>query len=125
MPTTQCLSSSAIPPHTKLPTRSHAALCGAAAAASLAIPGDKIAARGKPQRVARARQIAIYLAHVGFGLNYTHLSEAFGRDRTTIRHACFRIEDARDDLRLDRALDCLEGALRLQAARMLCAGEAQ
>ena len=106
-------------------THSHIALCGAAAAASLAIPMEKIAARQKQQRVARARQMAIYLAHVGFGLNYTHLSEAFGRDRTTIRHACFRIEDARDEQNFDRALDLLEGALRLQATRLLAAGDAQ
>jgi chromosomal replication initiation ATPase DnaA len=107
-----------------LPKRSHAALCGAAAAASLAIPQIQIAARRGTQRVARARQIAIYLAHVGFGLNYTHLGEAFGRDRTTIRHACFRIEDARDEIRFDRALDFLEGALRLHADHV-AAGETQ
>ena len=120
-----CVSSPAFPSATALPKRSRAALCSAAAAALFAIPQTTIGARQKPQRVARARQIAIYLAHVGFGLNYTHLSEAFGRDRTTIRHACFRIEDARDDLRLDRALDRLEGALRLQASRILGGGEAQ
>jgi chromosomal replication initiation ATPase DnaA len=95
--------------------RSHAALCGAAAAACLAIPLAEIAAKPRKQRVARARQMAIYLAHVGFGLNYTRLGQAFGRDRTTIRHACFRIEDARDEIGFDRALDFLEGALRLHA----------
>jgi chromosomal replication initiation ATPase DnaA len=107
-----------------LPKRSHAALCGAAAAASLAIPQVEIAASRGTQRVARARQIAIYLAHVGLGLSYTHLGEAFGRDRTTIRHACFRIEDARDDFSLDRALSILEGALRLHA-QCIPSGEAQ
>jgi chromosomal replication initiation ATPase DnaA len=109
---------------TKLPKRSHAALCGAAAAASLAIAQDEIATSRGRQRVARARQIAIYLAHVGFGLNFTHLGEAFGRDRTTIRHACFRIEDARDDSSLDRALGILEGALRLHA-QCIVSGDAQ
>jgi chromosomal replication initiation ATPase DnaA len=108
-----------------LPKRSKVALCGAAAAASLAIPLSEIAGRPRTPRVARARQIAIYLAHVGFGLNYTHLGEAFGRDRTTIRHACFRIEDERDQIRFDRALDFLESALRLQASHVLTAGEAQ
>jgi chromosomal replication initiation ATPase DnaA len=112
-------------PETPLPRRSHIALCGAAAAACLAIPQAAIAAMPRTQRVARARQIAIYLAHVGFGLNYTHLGQAFGRDRTTIRHACFRIEDARDEIRFDRALDFLEGALRLHADRGTAAGEAQ
>jgi hypothetical protein len=122
---THCLPSPPLPSETTLPTHSHAALCGAAAAASLAIPQSEITARPRKQRVARARQIAIYLAHVGFGLNYTHLGQAFGRDRTTIRHACFRIEDARDEQNFDRALDLLEGALRLQAARLLAAGDAQ
>jgi chromosomal replication initiation ATPase DnaA len=107
-----------------LPKRSHAALCGAAAAASLAIPQSQIAGRPRTPRVARARQIAIYLAHVGFGLNYTHLGDAFGRDRATIRHACGRIEDARDECGFDRALDFLESALRLQASHVLTAGEA-
>ena len=121
---THCVSSPAFSSETKLPKRSHAALCGAAAAASLAIPQSEIIARPRKQRVARARQIAIYLAHVGFGLNYTHLGEAFGRDRTTIRHACFRIEDSRDDFSLDRALSILEGALRLHA-QCIHSGEAQ
>jgi chromosomal replication initiation ATPase DnaA len=120
---THCVPSPALSSETKLPKRSHAALCGAAVAASLAIPQSEIIASRGTQRVARARQIAIYLAHVGFGLNYTHLGEAFGRDRTTIRHACFRIEDARDDFSLDRALSILEGALRLHA-RCILAGDA-
>jgi chromosomal replication initiation ATPase DnaA len=97
----------------------------AAAAASLAIPQSEFRGGAKTQRVARARQMAIYLAHVGFGLNYTHLGEAFGRDRTTIRHACFRIEDARDEIRFDRALDFLEYALRRHAAHVLAGGESQ
>jgi chromosomal replication initiation ATPase DnaA len=81
--------------------------------------------RGRPNtpRARRARQIAIYLAHVGFGLTFTHLGQAFGRDRTTIRYACARIENARDEARLDRALDLLEGALCLHADRILATGE--
>ncbi|GAC1330720.1 MAG: hypothetical protein NVSMB26_08400 [Beijerinckiaceae bacterium] len=117
-------SSSRFTPPAALPKRSHVALCGAAAAASRAIAQSEIAGRPRAPRVARARQIAIYLAHVGFGLNYTHLGEAFQRDRTTIRHACGRIEDDRDELRFDSALNFLEGALRLQAARIRSAGEA-
>jgi chromosomal replication initiation ATPase DnaA len=120
---TNCVSSPALPSGTPLPKRSHAALCGAAAAACLAIPQSQMAGKPRTQRVARARQIAIYLAHVGFGLNYTHLGEAFGRDRTTIRHACFRIEDARDEIRFDRALEFLENALRLHADQVNVAGE--
>jgi chromosomal replication initiation ATPase DnaA len=113
-----------VSPAAMLSKRWPVALCRAAAAASGAIAQAQIAERPGARRVARARQIAIYLAHVGFGVNYTHLGEAFGRDRTTIRHACARIEDARDELRFDRALSFLEDALRLQAAHIRSAGEA-
>jgi hypothetical protein len=119
------MRSISLSPRAPVSARSRVALCGAAAAACLAIPQAELAGRPKTKRVARARQIAIYLAHVGFGLNYTHLGRAFGRDRTTIRHACRRIEDRRDGRGFDRALDCLEAALRLQAMRILCAGEMQ
>jgi hypothetical protein len=41
----------------------------------------------------------------------------FARDRTTVAHACARIEDRRDAAPFDRALDLLEGALRLVSQR--------
>lgn len=64
-------------------------------------------------RVASARQAAIYFAHVVFAANLTRAGGIFGRDRTTARHACFRMEDWRDDVRIDRAFDALEPALRV------------
>jgi hypothetical protein len=36
---------------------------------------------------------------------------AFSRDRTTVAHACARIEDSREDAQLARILDCLEAAI--------------
>jgi chromosomal replication initiation ATPase DnaA len=63
-------------------------------------------------QVARARQVAIYLAHVGFGLSYAEAGRLFGRDRTTAAYACRLIEDRRDDPRFDASLDCLEHTLR-------------
>lgn len=63
-------------------------------------------------RVASARQAAIYIAHVVFAANLTRAGGIFGRDRTTARHACFRMEDWRDDTRIDRAFDALEPALK-------------
>lgn len=62
--------------------------------------------------VASARQAAIYFAHVVFAANLTRAGRIFGRDRTTARHACSRMEDWRDDPRIDRAFDALEPALR-------------
>jgi Bacterial dnaA protein helix-turn-helix len=62
--------------------------------------------------VALARQVAFYLGHVSLGLSLADIGEALGRDRTTAGHACQRIEDRRDDMLLDTALDYLDAALR-------------
>lgn len=64
-------------------------------------------------RVAIARQAAIYFSHVFFGANLTRAARVFGRDRTTARHACSRMEDMREDRRIDRAFDVIEPALHL------------
>lgn len=57
------------------------------------------------------RQAAMYMANVAFGLTYTEISTMFGRDRTTVAHACAMIEDLRDNPTVDRALTVLESAL--------------
>jgi hypothetical protein len=62
-------------------------------------------------KVALARQVAMYLAHVGCGLSLTETGRLFSRDRTTVAHACGVIEDRRDDPTFDRALDLLEWAV--------------
>ena len=71
--------------------------------------------RGRP-RVAFARQVAMYLAHVGCGLSMTEVGQIFARDRTTVAHACGLVEDKRDDPSFDRSLELLEGVLRLLSA---------
>lgn len=72
--------------------------------------------RGAPE-AAFARQVAMYLAHVESGLNYTEVGRLFARDRTTVAHACILVEGLRDDAGFDRALELLEGAMRLLAPR--------
>ena len=73
----------------------------------------------RTRAAAFARQIAMYLAHVGFGLSMADVGRAFGRDRTTVVHACHLIEDRRDERRFDDLLDHLEqAALALRAARI-------
>ena len=57
----------------------------------------------------------MYLAHVVCELSLTEVGQLFARDRTTVAHACSLIEDRRDDKAFDRALDLLEGVLRLLA----------
>jgi chromosomal replication initiation ATPase DnaA len=67
--------------------------------------------------VALARQVAMYLAHVGCGMSLTETGRLFGRDRTTVAHACGVIEDRRDDPLFDRVLDLLEWAVPLLTSR--------
>lgn len=61
--------------------------------------------------VAAARQVAMYLAHVCCGMTLTEVGAMFGRDRTTVAHACLKVEYRRDDPSFDRALDVLGWAL--------------
>jgi chromosomal replication initiation ATPase DnaA len=68
--------------------------------------------RGSPNS-AFARQVAMYLAHVGCGLSLTEVGRLFARDRTTVAHACWLIEDRREDHGFDRTLELLEGVVRL------------
>jgi chromosomal replication initiation ATPase DnaA len=67
--------------------------------------------RGR-SRVAFARQVAMYLAHVSFGMTLTTVGLAFRRDRTTVAHACALVEDARDDPEIDRTLELLEAIVK-------------
>lgn len=74
--------------------------------------------RGKAP-VARARQVAMYLAHVSCGLSLTDVGIVFARDRTTVAHACAVIEDLRDDPVFDRALELMEWIVPTLAGRDL------
>ena len=65
--------------------------------------------------IAFARQVAMYLAHISFGLSFTDIGRCFERDRTTVAHACRLVEDRRDEPGLDTSLDYLEAAVRLRA----------
>lgn len=61
--------------------------------------------------IAEARQVAMYLAHVCCSMSLTEVGAMFGRDRTTVSHACLKVEYRRDDPNFDRALDVLSWAL--------------
>ena len=63
-------------------------------------------------KAARARQIAMYLAHVTYAWPMARVATAFGRDRTTASHACHRIEDLRDDPAFDVLISAMEASLR-------------
>ncbi len=60
------------------------------------------------RRAAFARQVAMYLANTSFELSFETISRAFGRDRSTVLHACHVVEDGRDDIWLDCRLEALD-----------------
>lgn len=51
--------------------------------------------------IARVRQIGMYIAHVTLGMKMTAVGAGFGRDKSTVVHACHTIEDMRDDEEFD------------------------
>lgn len=63
--------------------------------------------------VARVRQIAMYVTHVSLGLSMRDVGQGFGRDRTTVLHACHQVEDMRDEQEFDRIVALAE--------RLVCA----
>ncbi|NBN78495.1 hypothetical protein GWI72_09470 [Microvirga tunisiensis] len=74
-----------------------------------------------PKPAADARQAMMYLAHVLFGLSIGQVGQIYRRDRKTVRHACRKFEDLRDDPVFDRFIDQLE----MQLSPVAMAGLAQ
>ncbi len=71
--------------------------------------------RGRPL-VARTRQVAVHLAHSVFALTHKQLAVEFGRDRSTVKHACQQIEQLREDnAEFDSTLRWMEALLRRAA----------
>lgn len=66
------------------------------------------------KQTALARQLAMYLAHVVLRRSLTEIGNAFGRDRTTVSHACALIEDMRDDPAFDEEVSAFERRLETQ-----------
>jgi chromosomal replication initiation ATPase DnaA len=90
-----------------------ARLAAGVASYALDVPADDVLgdARGSSQ-VAFARQVAAYLCHTGFELSLSRVAAAFGRDRSTVAHACHAIEDRRDEMQFDLWVGALEAMLR-------------
>lgn len=64
------------------------------------------AMRRRPQ--CHIRQIAMYVCHVVLRMSLTEIGSVFGRDRTTVSHACRVIEDRRDDPAYDTFVQSVE-----------------
>jgi hypothetical protein len=108
---------SARAPRTGKPAGESGALCSIAAriaASHYEVPlGDIAAPTRRSRRATRARHVAMYLAHVAFGLNFAVIAVALGRSRRMVARACGLVEDARDDPAFDAALAGLEISARI------------
>lgn len=107
------LSSPAVPRNAApRPADADAASCRIAIAvvsAASGIPVETLLVQNRsPAPIAAARQLAMYLAHVAFGLPQAAVARAFNRDRTTVAHACRRVEDLRDRSDFDHRVSQLE-----------------
>lgn len=76
---------------------------------------DMIGQSRGPKHACTARQLAMYLTYTAFEMSLTRCAYAFGRDRSTVAHACRTVEDRRDDAAFDRWIDGLEGGLKALA----------
>lgn len=77
---------------------------------------DFFASSRRRMEAASARQLAMYLCHVLSGLTMTEVGCFFGRDRTTVAHACAVIEDSREERRTDDRIQAIENkVMRMRA----------
>jgi chromosomal replication initiation ATPase DnaA len=78
-------------------------------AALFSVSGKDLRKSGRTaDSVSRVRQIAMYVAHVVLRLTQGEVGRGFGRDRTTVVHACHTVEDLRDDAEFDRIVTTVE-----------------
>jgi len=93
--------------------RNNARLVSGLVGYAMAVRAEEILTSGRGTlEVSRARQVAMYLAHVGMGMSLARVATAFERDRSTVAHGCHLIEDKRDDLSFNAWIECLEDGIR-------------
>lgn len=64
--------------------------------------------RDRRRAACHVRQVAMYVSHVVLRLSLSEIGAAFGRDRTTVGHACNVVEDRRDDAAFDAFVSAIE-----------------
>nr|WP_082728566.1 helix-turn-helix domain-containing protein [Rhizobium altiplani] len=64
--------------------------------------------RDRRRTLCHIRQIAMYVCHVALQIPLYEIAAAFGRDRTTVGHACHVVEDRRDDPAFDEFVAVVE-----------------
>lgn len=74
---------------------------------------------GRRRSAGHVRQVAMYVCHVAYSMPMGEVAQAFGRDRSTVGHACRMVEDRRDDAAYDGFVTIIE---RMASAVYLLAG---
>lgn len=75
----------------------------------LFVGADRIGFRRERRRIAcHIRQIAMYVCHVALRMTMKSIGEGFGRDRSTVAHACAAVEDRRDNRDFDEFVSAVE-----------------
>lgn len=101
-----------------------AGLAGALVAYALGLRAEAVIGPGRGTPVeARARHIAMYLTYTGCEMSLARVARAFGRDRSTVAHACQLIEEYREDPDFDTWVDQLATGLRSVALLASGSGE--
>jgi chromosomal replication initiation ATPase DnaA len=87
-------------------------LAQAVVASSYGVAMADMRSRTRKEDAQKARQLAIYLARVVFGIGLRTLADEMGRSPATVCHACKRVEQRRDEPSYDRTVEFLETQLR-------------
>ncbi|WP_377295729.1 helix-turn-helix domain-containing protein [Rhizobium sp. SGZ-381] len=75
----------------------------------LMLMGDRPQMRRDRRRaLIHIRQISMYVCHVSLGIPQSEIGEAFGRDRTTVGHACAVVEERRENAAFDDFVATIE-----------------
>jgi hypothetical protein len=98
-----------MPRPSSLPIRSVCRIVGHMTSEMVALVGSRVQLRRDRRRtLCHVRQIAMYVCHVALQIPLNEIGLAFGRDRTTVGHACHVIEDRRDDPAFDDFVAAVE-----------------
>ncbi len=96
-------------PPASLPLRTTCRIVRQMIAEMTELTGDRIQLRRDRRRTAcHVRQIAMYVCHVALEIPMNEIGDAFGRDRSTVGHACGVVEDRRDDPAFDDFVSAIE-----------------
>ncbi|KRB50141.1 transposase [Rhizobium sp. Root708] len=103
------LESKRAPAPATLPSHAICRICAEITGEMASLVGARIQRRRDRRRAScHIRQIAMYVCHVALQIPLHEIGRAFGRDRTTVGHACHVVEDRRDDPDFDEFVSTVE-----------------